>query len=579
MKVIPNKSITVNNVKCKVLALDTYVQDEGSLQLLKDYNHLEVTAGPEKMIKAGFKGGFRLFEFGLPAVPVGLYGKKQVNVNSISSYLITTFSNEEKLSISVDNGTLTILPEGIAIQAPATTGVINVEINDYRYVLNVVNATATDNYPASSILFPVNGIAIPDTNGFGGTISISGDGNYLAVRATGADIDNNAVAQIEIYKKEFVNSLPVWTHQASLLPTTPDSLVNYGFGNSISLDYLGETVVVGNFGGSVTANGVSQELAGDIYTYNRTGNTWSSGIRFTMDESDVSPGLTFGYSLDISSDGLSLVISAPYAVTPTSVHRGNLDYVNARVIKMTRANKNVGFSNIVGVTNTPSGELSSISGINILLSPDGSRYFTTYSFNDSNEVRHTGLREYDFASNTLLNTIVNDVPVYSPWSNNNYGYALAISSDNNRLFIGHFSATVENTSYSGLVQVLDRQSDGSWLKTATLTTNGTHRVYGMFGSALTCNPTGDMVYISEMESYSYGVAKGGGSVHAFKYDVVNGWVHKAKIVSDNVYPDGQFGISLAYDDTDKYLVIGQAQDSLNNDLGSVHYVNVASTQV
>ena len=148
---------------------------------------------------------------------------------------------------------------------------------------------------------------LENNDSFGGSTSLSSDGNTLVVRADeddGSGIDRGA-AYI------FIRSGNTWTLQETLddsftgLDVLEDNDV---FGTSISLSSDGNTLVVG-------ANGDYGSGAdrGAAYIFIRSGNTWT--LQETLDDSFIGLDILensdwFGTSTSLSTDGNILVVGA-----------------------------------------------------------------------------------------------------------------------------------------------------------------------------------------------------------------------------------------------------------------------------
>ena len=129
---------------------------------------------------------------------------------------------------------------------------------------------------------------------FGYELAISGDGNYALVGAY-QKASGKGAAYI------FLKSGSTWSQQAKLEASDGSSNDNFGMGCRISED--GDTAVVGAKGAGSGINGT-----GKIYVYTRSGTSWSQQASITA--SDAADGDLFGYAVDISDDGDTIVVGA-----------------------------------------------------------------------------------------------------------------------------------------------------------------------------------------------------------------------------------------------------------------------------
>ena len=160
---------------------------------------------------------------------------------------------------------------------------------------------------------------ISDT--FGRSVSLSGDGNTLAVGADnedsaatgigGNDADNAAANAGAVYVFSRVGS--TWTQQAYVKASNTGA--GDTFGQSVSLSSDGNTLVVGahgedsaavGIGGNQTDNTLLQ--SGAVYVFSRVGSTWTQQAYIKASNTGQSDQL--GYSVSLSGDGNTLVVGA-----------------------------------------------------------------------------------------------------------------------------------------------------------------------------------------------------------------------------------------------------------------------------
>ena len=144
---------------------------------------------------------------------------------------------------------------------------------------------------------------------FGRAVSLSGDGNTLAVGATGEDSmnasdesDNTGADTGAVYV--FINNVGSWIQQAYLKAGTIDN--GDSFGNAASLSDDGNTLAVG-----VQLEDISSPLSvgGAAYVFSRDATSnWSQQAYLKADNSDAID--EFGKSLSLSGDGNTLLIGA-----------------------------------------------------------------------------------------------------------------------------------------------------------------------------------------------------------------------------------------------------------------------------
>ena len=148
---------------------------------------------------------------------------------------------------------------------------------------------------------------------FGYAVSLSDDGNTLAVGAEGEDSDatgiNGDQGNPGFDSREsgavyvFTRGGTIWSQQAYVKASNTDR--EDGFGESVNLSGDGNTMAVGATGEDGNATD-----AGAVYVFTRSGNAWSQQAyikAINADEDDW-----FGGSVSLSSDGRTLAVGAPH---------------------------------------------------------------------------------------------------------------------------------------------------------------------------------------------------------------------------------------------------------------------------
>ena len=156
------------------------------------------------------------------------------------------------------------------------------------------------------------------SDGFGSSVSISADGNTVLIGAPDEDTSpnsSNGAAYV------FTRSGTTWTQQAKLLASDAASSDNFGFSSSISAD--GTTAIIGAFLESTSPNTNN----GAAYIFTRSGATWTQQAKLLA--SDAATNDNFGLSVDISSNGNTALVGAPYEDTSPNTNNGAI-YVFTR---------------------------------------------------------------------------------------------------------------------------------------------------------------------------------------------------------------------------------------------------------
>ena len=156
------------------------------------------------------------------------------------------------------------------------------------YIFTRSGTTWTEAYRISYPGTPV------DNQYFGYRVALSDDGNTVVTN----DLSND---EVHVFTRDNEAGTS-WTH----LQTLTSSGTPYSYGDALSLSKDGKVLVVGDSSEAVSPN----TFVGVVYIYVKQGNTYTEHLRIPNPE--VQQNSKFGYSVDISKDGSTLVVGAPY---------------------------------------------------------------------------------------------------------------------------------------------------------------------------------------------------------------------------------------------------------------------------
>ena len=156
---------------------------------------------------------------------------------------------------------------------------------------------------------------------FGSELSLSADGNTLAVGAYGEDsaaqgidgdqLDNTGFGFGAVYV--FVRSEGVWQQQEYIKAS--NSFEGDFFGRSVSLSANGDFLAVGAYGEDSVATGVNGDqnldfagFAGAVYLFERASGQWRQQAYLKSGNPD--PSDHFGWSVSLSAQGDTLAVGA-----------------------------------------------------------------------------------------------------------------------------------------------------------------------------------------------------------------------------------------------------------------------------
>ena len=150
------------------------------------------------------------------------------------------------------------------------------------------------------------------TDCFGVSVALAADGNTLAVSAYCAE-NSGGVGAGNAYM--FARAGSVWTEQARLQASDPAAEVRFGTRIAISAD--GSTMATGAY----LARNSGGEAAGNAYVFTRSDGVWTEQSR--LQASDAAPDGRFGTSLALNADGSMLAVGAYASTNSGGVNAGN----------------------------------------------------------------------------------------------------------------------------------------------------------------------------------------------------------------------------------------------------------------
>jgi len=244
------------------------------------------------------------------------------NINNWSQRAYIKASNAEagdwlgsSISLSDDGQTLAV---GALFESSNVVGINGNQINNLALESGAVYVFVNDiaGWNQKSYLKSSN-TGVGDW--FGGSVSLSGDGQTLAVGADGEDsgakgvggnqLDNSTIDSGAVYL--FVRDFSGWSQQAYLKASNGGG----NFGTSLGLSGDGSTLVAGAFledSGSVGVNGDqlsnSEVDAGAVYLFVRNFSSWSQ--KSYLKASNTRADNSFGAGVSLSDNGQALAVGA-----------------------------------------------------------------------------------------------------------------------------------------------------------------------------------------------------------------------------------------------------------------------------
>ena len=253
---------------------------------------------------------------------------------------------------------------------------------------------------------------------FGYSVSINSDATIAIVGAwwedggAGDPVSNAGAAYI------FTRSGSTWTQQAKI--TASDAQADDRFGNSVSISGDGSYAIVGAYTEDTGGN-----FAGAAYVFTRSGSTWTQQQK--IQSSDIQASDSFGQSVAMSSDGSYAIVGAFFESTGGS--GAGAAYVFTRS----------------GSTWTQQAKLASSDlqandrfGWSVLISSDGS-YAIVGALNEGggsgDPIANAGAA-YVFERDGSTWTEIGKLTASDPQASDFFGYSVAMSSDGSYAIVG-----------------------------------------------------------------------------------------------------------------------------------------------
>jgi hypothetical protein len=368
-----------------------------------------------------------------------------------------------------------------------------------------------------------------DSDLFGISVSLSGDGNTALVGAYADDIGTNENAGSAYV---FTRSGTSWTEQQKL--TAGDGAFNDTFGISVSLSGDGNTALVGAYFDD-TAAGAD---AGSAYVFTRSGTSWTEQQKLEAQVmgSDGAAVDRFGVSVALSGDGNTALVGAYLDDTAAGDDAGSA-YVFVRS----------------GTSWTPQAKLTAGDGaatdgfgISVALSSDGNTAL----------VGAVGNAAYVFTRSGTSWTEQQKLTASDGAASDFFGTSVSLSSDGNTALVGTELGNTAAAANAGSAYVFVR-SGTSWTQQAKLTADD-GAAFDNFGTSVSLSSDGNTALVGAFRDDTAAGADAG-SAYVFVRSGTS-WTEQAKLTAgDGAAADG-FGRSVALSSDGNTALVGAVGD-------------------
>ncbi|WP_299606930.1 T9SS type A sorting domain-containing protein [uncultured Aquimarina sp.] len=349
-----------------------------------------------------------------------------------------------------------------------------------NYILGitlVINSFITQVVAQTQVGQDVDGEAASDTSGR--SVSLSSNGNILAVGATDNDGNGSNSGQVRVF--ENVND--VWTQIGDDIDGEE---AGFKSGRSISLSGDGTRVAIGG------------SNSGQVRVFERSSNTW---IQLGQDIDEEAGDETIR-NVKFSQDGTTLVVGAWTDVVNT-VNAGR-----ARVYRLDNTN------NWVQLGADIYGESEGDAAGSISINGDGTIIAIGAQGNDGNGNRAGHARVFQWTNNTNWVQLGQDLDGEEP--GDAFGNKLALNASGTIIAMGaeFHDASGNPGDYYGQVRVFEWDGNGSWVQKGSEIIGDR---YSQSGHSLTINAEGNILAIGA-PSDNNGAGSGAGYVRLYKWD-------------------------------------------------------------
>ncbi|MGB0869253.1 MAG: beta strand repeat-containing protein [Flavobacteriales bacterium] len=366
--------------------------------------------------------------------------------------------------------------------------------------------------PATTPTQYIKANSIVNGRQFGQHLQVSADNSFMVV-GTESEVAGSSLGALYTYTRN--NSTDTWQFSNKINPPS-GSTGHFGFGHNFTLTGNGQRLIAS------TPSGTSSSYSGEVFVYNRSGNSFVLNQTITHPNSSLSStDVGFGRNVKVSESGNVLVIAASH-------------------------------ENVGGVTDAGRIYIYEYSG-------------GTYTLKDSFNKTHSSNSE-NFGASTNFKTLID------------------ISNDDNTIAIGHSNdnsgsqTDQSNTSSSGSGAVfVYKKSGGNWSETQYVKASNIDSD-DRFGCAVGLNNDGTILLVGAFYERGDGpIPNNNGSDNGAVYEyqlVGNSYVFQNYIKAPNTDSFDEFGRQLILNNAGDIMCVtapeeaGDGTDLADNSLSS-----------
>jgi hypothetical protein len=411
----------------------------------------------------------------------------------------------------------------------------------------------------------------------------------------------------------FVTTSNTWSQQQRLAPIV-DPAPYDNFGRSVSISGNGNTAIVG-----VWKDDDTYTDSGSAYIFTRSGSSWSQQTKIT--NPDPAGNDQFGYSVAISEDGNTVIVGAAYddIAWPNQgsayifTRFGSSWTQHTRLLASDRAQTDY-FGNAVGISgdgntaivgayaddddggvinNSGSAYIFTRSGDSwsehkipnpdpsggdqfgnaVAISSDGNTVIVGAAYDDDATYVNSG-SAYIFTRSGSSWTEQQHIPNPDPQQYDNFGHSVAISGDGNTAIMGAFLDTV--TAYQQGSAYIFTRSGSSWSQQAQLVASDAAQA-DYFGWSVGISGDGTTALVGSPQDDDAGNSSG--SAYIFTRSG-SSWTQQQKLKASDEQIYDEFGTSVAISANGTTAIVGAwVDDAIYVDGGSAYIFNSPGTSL
>ena len=432
---------------------------------------------------------------------------------------------------------------------------------------------------------------------FGYSVSLNGDGNTLAVSANSEGTGARLSGAVYVFQRNGRD----WSQQAFIKPSNSSAFLL--FGSSVSLSGDGNTLAVGADQESNSATGVNGPInqgfvlaSGAVYVFRRNGTDWTQ--QAYIKASNTGANDEFGLALSLSADGNTLAVGARFEdSTSNLINSGesNNSATNAGAVYVFRFSSSTwsqqayikGLNTRVGNLFGQSVSLSAV-GNTLAVGATGEDSASTQvnsGGTDTNAADAGAAYVFRFSSSTWSQQAY--IKASNTGAGDFFGQSVSLSADGNTLAVGAMNEdsasnqinngeTDSNATDAGAVYVF-RFSSSTWSQQAYIKASNTG-AGDLFGQSVNLSTNGNVLAVGANleDSIASGIVttednQSLDSGATYVYEFSNGtWTHQARIKSSDGFfaVRAEFGFSVSLSGDGGTLAVGAS--GLTSNTGGVY---------